>query len=114
LVLAERVKYLEYARELQSGDLDVEIPEEWLEHSRSPEIIVATTSENMLCELSSGVTACAVLVSLVALRGNLILKDFGIASDWDSNLMALSANSRGFTASALHSNSREKKCLTAD
>jgi hypothetical protein len=95
LVLAERAKYLECALELQSGGLDVEIPEEWLEHSRELEIIVAPPSENILCELPSGITACAVQVNLIALRGNLILKDFVVASEWDADLMPLSSDGRG-------------------
>jgi hypothetical protein len=34
-------------------------------------------------------------VYLVAIRGNLILRDFSIASEWDPKLVALSANGRG-------------------
>jgi hypothetical protein len=91
----QRARYLEHALELQSVGIDCDIPDEWLEHSRSLEISVAPPSENILRQLPSGPTACAIQVYLVCLVGNLVLKDFAIASEWDSDLIALTANGRG-------------------
>src|SRR6266436_936104 len=93
---AQKAMYLERARELQAAGLDCEVPDEWLENSRSLDIFVSLPQDNTLCELSTGVTACAIWVELVALTSNLILEEnFSIASEWDSDFMACCCNSRG-------------------
>jgi hypothetical protein len=95
LVRAQQATYLSRAKELQAAGLDCEIPDEWQENSSSLDIIVAPPEYNMLCELPTGVTAYAILMRLVALRSNLILENFGIASEWDSESITLCGNARG-------------------
>jgi hypothetical protein len=95
LVRALQTMYLSRAKELQAAGLDCEIPDEWQENSRSLDIIVAPPGYNILCELPTGVTAYAILMRLVALRSNLILENFGIASEWDSESITLCGNARG-------------------
>jgi hypothetical protein len=92
---AEKARYLEHVQELQSAGIECDIPEEMFEHRQSLRIDVAPPSENILYELPNGVAAYAIQVYLVALRGNLILRNFAISSEWGSDLVALSANSRG-------------------
>jgi len=91
----EQKRYLACAKELQAAGLDLEIPDEWQENSRSLDIFVASAEGNILCELSTGITACAIHVELVSLRGNLILKNSTIASEWDSELILLCGDKRG-------------------
>jgi hypothetical protein len=92
---AQRDRYLEQAQELRAAGLECEIPSEWEENSRSLDIVVAPPEGNILCELSSGITACAIGVRIVALTSNLILEDFTIASKWDPELVAVCSNPKG-------------------
>jgi hypothetical protein len=95
LLRAQKAMYLERARELQAAGLDCEVPDEWQENSRSLDIFVGLPQDNILYELSTGVTACAIWVELVALISNLILEEnFRIASVWDSEFIAC-CNTRG-------------------
>jgi len=89
LVRAQQDVYLARAQELQAAGLNCEIPDEWQENSRSLDIFVAPREGNILCEISTGVTAYAIWMQLVALRSNLILQNFRMASEWDSESIAL-------------------------
>jgi len=91
----QQATYLALGQELQAARLDFGIPDEWHENSRSLDIFVAPREGNLLCELSSGVTACAIYVELVSLSSNLILENSQIASEWDSELIVLCGDQRG-------------------
>jgi hypothetical protein len=95
LTRQQQATYLARAQELQAARLACGIPDEWQENSRSLDILVAPREGNFLCELSSGVTACAIYVDLVSLRSNLILQNSRIASEWDSELIVLCGDQRG-------------------
>jgi hypothetical protein len=95
LVWAQQAMYLAQAKELQAAGLDFEIPDEWQENSSNLDIIVFPPEYNILCELPNRVTRYAILMRVVALRSNLILEDFEIASEWDSESIALCGNARG-------------------
>ena len=95
LTRQEQTRYLECAKELQAAGLEIKIPDDWQENSRTLDIFVAPLEGNLLCELSTGVTACAIHVELISLRSNLILKDPRIASDWDSELILLCGDRKG-------------------
>jgi len=94
LSAVQQARYLGRAQELIAAGIDCEIPHEWHENSRSVEISVAPPQENILRELATGVTAYAIEVRLLGLRGNLVFEDFTIASEWDSDLVALRANGK--------------------
>jgi len=96
LSAAQQARYLGRAQELIAAGIDCEIPDDWLKNVRSLEISVAPPEGNLLCELPAGGTVYAVTVQLLGLRGNLILEDFTIASEWDSELVALRANGENF------------------
>src|ERR1700674_5752764 len=95
LTRQQQATYLARAQELQAASLDCGIPDEWQENSRSLDILVAPREGNLLSELSSGVTACAIYVELVSLRSNLILENSRIASEWDSELIVLCGDQKG-------------------
>jgi hypothetical protein len=95
LIRAQQAKYLERAQELQAAGVDCEIPIAWEENGRSLDIFVAPHEGNILCELSNGITACAIGVDILALTGNLILKEFSIVSEWGSEFIALCPNAKG-------------------
>lgn len=92
----QRARYLEDAQELQAAGLGCEIPRELEEDSRSLDIWVASWEGNILCELSSGITACAIWVKMVALGSlHLILEDFSIRIGGDSELTAVPTDGTG-------------------
>src|ERR1700674_68753 len=95
LVPAQQARYLARAQELQAALLDCEIPGQWQENSRSLDIVVAPPPGNILIELPTGVTACAIWVQLVALSSNLSLENFRIVSEWDSEFIVLCGNQTG-------------------
>jgi hypothetical protein len=95
LTRQQQATYLACAQELQAAKIDCGIPEEWQENSSSLDIFVAPGEGNILCELSTGVTACAIYVELVSLRSNVVLENFAIASEWDSELIVLCGNQTG-------------------
>lgn len=92
---AERAKYLARAEDLQAGQVNCEIPDDWRENSHDLAIVVGEPEGNFLCELSSGVTAYAIWVRLVAMRSRLRLENCAIVSDWDSDSIVLSQCERG-------------------
>jgi hypothetical protein len=91
----QQARYRELALELQTMGVDCEIPEELQEYSRNLDIFGDPPWGNILRELSTGVTECAIWVRLVAPTSNLILENFRIAFERDSELIALSGNARG-------------------
>lgn len=93
---SEQSKYLEHTQELQAAGLQCEIPSEWEENSRSLDIFVGPPQANILSELSTGITGCAIWVDILALTGNLILKRFSIASEWSSEWIAVCRNAGGW------------------
>jgi hypothetical protein len=83
-------------QELRDAGVDCEFSDE-LQTSTSCDldIVLGSPAENILCELSSGITAYAPLVKLIALRGNVWVEDGRIASAWDSESIVLCGNERG-------------------
>lgn len=47
---AKEAEHRDYLRRLQAEGVDVEIPEEWQEHSRALDIVVGGLIENMVFE----------------------------------------------------------------
>jgi hypothetical protein len=95
LVRAQQARYLARAHELQAARVDCEIPDEWQENSLSVDIFVAPPQGNVLIELRTGVTACAIWMQIVALSSNLILEDFRIVSEWGSELITVCDDQSG-------------------
>jgi hypothetical protein len=93
--MEEQARHLVLVQELRAAGLDCEFPNELRENSRDLDISVAPFEGNILCELSSGVTAYAIWVRLIALRGNVRLENCTIVSDWDLESIVLCQNQRG-------------------
>ena len=95
LTRAEEARYLARAQELQVAGVDCEIPDVWLRKSHCFDVFVAPREGNILCELSTGLTAYAIWVRLVALRSGSILEDVKIVPEWDSESILLSSECNG-------------------
>jgi hypothetical protein len=91
----EEARYLARAQELRSAQVKCEVPDEWQQNFHDLDIFVAAPAGNILCELSSGVTAYAIWAQLIALRSNLRLENCAIMSDWDSESIVLCQSERG-------------------
>ena len=98
LLRNEHARYLARAKELQTAGVACSIPDSWEEDSMAVDIAVAPYQDNILCQLRSGITVCAILVHLVGLKSNLILESFSIAAEWDSDLTAIASNSEGYVS----------------
>lgn len=93
----QEAKYRALVRDLQTAQLICAVPGEREDEEKLHEldIFVAPPEGNILCELSSGVTAYAIWVQLVALGSNLRLENCEIVSDWDSESIVLWHSERG-------------------
>jgi hypothetical protein len=91
----EQARHLVRVQELRAAGLDCELPNELQENLNALYIAVAPPARNILCALSSGVTAYAIWVQLIALRTNLRLENCTIVSDWDLESIALCPSQRG-------------------
>jgi hypothetical protein len=91
----QKARYLAGVQDLRAAGLECEVPNELQQSSRSFDIFAAPPSENILCELPSGVTAYAIWVRLLARVSNLILESVTIESAWDPESITLWRNQRG-------------------
>jgi len=96
LSLLEQARHRIGIQELRDAGVDCELSDE-LQTNTSPDldILVAPPAGNILCELSSGITAYAILVKLIAVRSNIRVEDCRIVSPWDCESIALWVNERG-------------------
>ncbi len=90
----EQRRYWALTRKLQSEGVDCGTPNAWQGKSHVLDIAVASWPANLLCELHSGVTGCAIWVSIISKVGLLILKDCGVASEWDPEWTIVSGNEK--------------------
>jgi hypothetical protein len=67
--------YLALAEELQTAQVKCIIPDDLRQNSHDLDIVVGGPADNILCEFSTGLTAYAIWVKLVALRPHLSLED---------------------------------------
>ncbi len=93
----QKAKYMALVQDLQAVQLICAIPGEREDEEKVHEldIFAAPPEGNILCELSSGVTAYAIWVRLIALGSNLMLENCEIVSDWDSESIVLWQSQRG-------------------
>jgi hypothetical protein len=91
---AQQARYLVRIQELQAAKVNCAVPDDWLAKSHDLDIIIGPAQDSFLCELSTGVTGCAIPVRTVSLCSNLILPNFRIASEWDPELVAVFANAK--------------------
>jgi len=90
----EQRRYWALARRLQSEGVDCGTPNAWQGKSHILDIFVAPAGANLLCQLPTGTTGCAIWVSIISRVGSLILKDFVIASEWDPEWIVVSGNEK--------------------
>jgi hypothetical protein len=90
---ARLATYRAATQELLRAGLIANIPEE-LETSRALDIIIAPRYENILWQLPNGSTCCAILARLLGRRGDFILNDFAISSEWDPDFIPLCAKEK--------------------
>jgi len=83
---AEEAMYSDRLRELRHEGIDVETPDEWLEHSRALEIVLGGPAENTVWETSSGGVVVAVLARLIALRP-VTLTDWDMSTAYDDQFV---------------------------
>src|SRR5580700_9635886 len=83
---AEETMYSDRLRELRHEGIDVETPDEWLEHSRALEIVLGGPAENTVWETSSGGVVVAVLARLIALRP-VTLPDWDMSTAYDDQIV---------------------------
>jgi len=84
---AKEAEHRDYLWKLQAEGVDVEIPEEWQEHSRALDIVVGGPTENMVYESATGGIHYAVLVRLVVERSGEILTDWSLSTDYDDQIV---------------------------
>jgi hypothetical protein len=92
---AEEAKYLTRLRQMQAEGLDVEIPEDWQDNSRTLDIVVAGPEQSTVFESASGGVCYAVLARVVAERPGLILTEWSMSTVYDQQIVAESFDDRG-------------------
>jgi hypothetical protein len=95
LTREEQFRHLERIRELRAAGVDCELPNELQSDSHALDISIDPWEGNILCELSSGVTAYAIGVHLTALRSDVRVRSCTIESSWDSHSVVLCTNQLG-------------------
>ena len=90
---AKEAEHRDYLWKLQAEGIDVEIPEEWQEHSRAL-IVVGGPTENMVFESATGGTHYDVLIRLVVERSGKILTDWSLSTDYDDQIAPESFDDR--------------------
>jgi hypothetical protein len=88
LTRAQEAEHAYYVRQMQSEDIDVEIPEEWEENSRALDIELAPSPESIVFETSTGGIFYAIWMRLLALRSALTLIDWDMTTGWDDQIVA--------------------------
>jgi len=91
---AKEAEHRDYLWKLQAEGIDVEIPEEWQEHSRALDIVVGGPTENMVFESATGGIHYAVLVRLVVERSGKIWTDWSLSTDYDDQIVPESFDDR--------------------
>jgi len=76
-------------RQLRDEGLDLEILDEWLEHSRALDIVLAGPEESTVFETPTGGIVYAVLAYLIALR-TVTLTDWDLCTDYDDQIVPCS------------------------
>jgi hypothetical protein len=82
LTRREQAKYLAVARELAATGIQLQIPDEW----QALQILIGGPPESYIHQLGNGLVVYSLWVSMVAERGGIILRDFQIATAWDSDI----------------------------
>lgn len=91
----DQKKYLACLQELRSKGCDVEIPDEWLEHSRALDITVICDGSSTAIEGVKSGAHYAVRVRLVANQPGVILVDSQLKTEWDNDIVLESFQRNG-------------------
>jgi len=86
--------YSDCLRQLRDEGIDVEVSEEWLEHSRALDIVLAGPEENTISETPSGGFVYAVRIRGVAQRSGSIVTEWDLCTDYDDQIVPESFNDR--------------------
>jgi hypothetical protein len=91
---AKEAKYLACLQELRAGGQDLEIPEEWLQHSRALDVVLAGPEKSTVFETPNGGVVYALYTRWVALRPGVTVTEWDVCTRYDDQIVSESFDDR--------------------
>ena len=91
----EQERYLRCLQELRAEGCDVKIPSQWVDQNNGLEIVIYTDGSTQVSEGRYGGVIYAVSMRLVARQAEVTLLDCQLETDWDTDIVLESFQSKG-------------------